>query len=369
MGKESESASNEDARTFRVLAPITRSEVPTPVVVVWALSIVVFTAASLIQLDSWVEILPGQATSVEKKLKVSGAKQYRSDGQIMWATVGLREKNTVVQLIDGWLRTSVDVKKREEVLGDDTPEEARRVSKAAMADAKTIAKVVAARRVGLGTSGGGALVVDVDPKVPAAKVLKNDDLIVGVNGAAVCLPEDLRLGLAETKVGDEVSLTVKSGGPNGKTSEVKTVTVANPRTKRPMIGIITSVTDDSPCNVDATIDVDTAKIGGPSAGLAMTLGIIDSLSAGSLTGGKKVAVTGTISGDENVGEVGGVKQKTVTVKDAGADLFIVPVNEVEIAKKWAGKMKIVGVRTLDDALNALLESGGDPLPVNTGGGK
>ncbi len=366
MRNQAEPTTSTDAGAPEVLAVAPRSTIPTPIVVVWALGIVLFTIASLVQLDAWVEILPGQATSVKAKLKVSGAKQYPSDGQVMWATVGLREKNTVIQLIDGWLRTSVDVKKREEVLGDDTPEESRRVSTAAMADAKTIAKVVAARRVGIATVGGGAKVVDVDKKVPASKVLKNDDLIVAVNGDAVCLPEDLRLGMANVNVGDEVTLTVKSGGANGAEREVKTVTVSNPRTKRPMIGIITSVSDDSPCDVDAKIDVDTAKIGGPSAGLAMTLGIIDSLSSGDLTGGKKIAVTGTISGDESVGEVGGVKQKTITVKDAGAELFIVPVDEVALAKQYAGKMKIVGVRTLDDALKALVASGGDPLPVITG---
>jgi hypothetical protein len=69
------------------------------------------------------------------------------------------------------------------------------------------------------------------------------------------------------------------------------------------------------------VSVHTQDIGGPSAGLAMTLGIIDKLSSGSITGGHVVAATGTIDEDGNVGDVGGVPQKTVAVERAGATVF------------------------------------------------
>ena len=72
------------------------------------------------------------------------------------------------------------------------------------------------------------------------------------------------------------------------------------------------------------VAVDTAGIGGPSAGLAMTLAILDDLTPGDLTGGKRVAVTGTIDPEGNVGEIGGIEQKAVAAQAAGAQLFIVP---------------------------------------------
>ena len=72
------------------------------------------------------------------------------------------------------------------------------------------------------------------------------------------------------------------------------------------------------------IDVDTSNISGPSAGLAMTLAIIDDLTPGDLTGGKRVAVTGTISPDGTVGQIGAIEQKAVTAKAAHAQIFIVP---------------------------------------------
>ena len=89
---------------------------------------------------------------------------------------------------------------------------------------------------------------------------------------------------------------------------------------------------DMPINVK----LDTRGIGGPSAGLAFVLGIMDQLGPGELTGGRKVAVTGTIDPDGKVGDVGGVVQKTAAVRAAGADVFLVPPGEYEQAKAHAG---------------------------------
>ena len=62
------------------------------------------------------------------------------------------------------------------------------------------------------------------------------------------------------------------------------------------------------------VKIDTQLVGGPSAGLAFTLAIIDDLTPGALTGGKRVAVTGTIAPDGSVGAVGGVEQKAITAR-------------------------------------------------------
>ena len=96
--------------------------------------------------------------------------------------------------------------------------------------------------------------------------------------------------------------------------------------------------------------------------LAMTIAMLERLTPGELTGGNKVAATGTIEGDESVGEVGGVKQKTLAVKAAGAKLFLVPKSEVALARPHAGNMRVVGIANLDEALAALRQLGGDPLP-------
>jgi PDZ domain-containing protein len=102
-------------------------------------------------------------------------------------------------------------------------------------------------------------------------------------------------------------------------------------------------------------------VGGPSAGLAMTLGIIDVLTPGSLTGGSRVATTGTIDADGNVGPVGGIRQKTHLVVRQGVPLFLVPAgDEADEAQRYAegSGTRVVPVSTLEEALKVIQENGG-----------
>jgi PDZ domain-containing protein len=112
------------------------------------------------------------------------------------------------------------------------------------------------------------------------------------------------------------------------------------------------------------VTVHTADIGGPSAGLAMSLGIIDSLSSGRLTGNRVIAATGTIDQNGNVGDVGGVAEKTVAVERAGATVFFVPAVEKATADAKATKqLHVYAVRNLDQVLQILEHLGGS-VPTN-----
>jgi Lon-like protease len=107
------------------------------------------------------------------------------------------------------------------------------------------------------------------------------------------------------------------------------------------------------------VSVHTADIGGPSAGLAMTLGIIDKLSGGDLTGKRTVAATGTIDAQGDVGDVGGVAQKTIAVERAGATVFFVPPQEYSAAmSKDTPQLHVYAVSSLDQALQILKRLGG-----------
>jgi PDZ domain-containing protein len=116
------------------------------------------------------------------------------------------------------------------------------------------------------------------------------------------------------------------------------------------------------------VSVHTQDIGGPSAGLAMTLGIIDKLSSGRLTGGRVVAATGTIDQNGNVGDVGGVAEKTIAVERAGATVFFVPKVELKTAEaKASPQLHVYAVSNLDQVLRILQRLGGtvttNPLPA------
>ena len=111
------------------------------------------------------------------------------------------------------------------------------------------------------------------------------------------------------------------------------------------------------------ISIDTGSIGGPSAGLAFTLTVIDGLSDGELTGGKRVAVTGTIDLDGSVGAIGGLIQKASAVEQAGVELLLVPTRQgdeqIAAARAAAPDLEIVAVATLDEAIDVLVAFGGE----------
>ncbi|MEU3335248.1 YlbL family protein [Streptomyces sp. NPDC002144] len=120
---------------------------------------------------------------------------------------------------------------------------------------------------------------------------------------------------------------------------------------------------------DVKVTLRLADVGGPSAGLLFTLGIIDKLdgngSGGDLTGGRTVAGTGTISGDGKVGAVGGVALKTQAARRDGATVFLVPKDECGDAKSELPKgLRLVPVTTLKGAVSSLvaLEGGKGSVP-------
>jgi Lon-like protease len=116
------------------------------------------------------------------------------------------------------------------------------------------------------------------------------------------------------------------------------------------------------------ISIEVGAVGGPSAGLALTLGILDILSGGDLTGGHSVAATGTIELDGTVGDVGGVAQKTVAVRRAGATVFFVPADQFKDAQSQAGSMKVYAVKSLQQALDDLQRLGGQVPPPSGSNG-
>jgi PDZ domain-containing protein len=120
-------------------------------------------------------------------------------------------------------------------------------------------------------------------------------------------------------------------------------------------------------NVKVTLTL--ADVGGPSAGLLFTLGIIDKLkgngSGGDLTGGRTIAGTGTIDAAGAVGAVGGVALKTQAARRDGATVFLVPRAECADAKAELPKgLRLVPVTTLNGAVDALvaLQKGKGSVP-------
>ncbi|GGT14600.1 S16 family serine protease [Streptomyces chromofuscus] len=117
------------------------------------------------------------------------------------------------------------------------------------------------------------------------------------------------------------------------------------------------------------VDLELADVGGPSAGLLFSLGIVDKLegdgSGGDLTGGRTVAGTGTIDADGTVGAVGGVALKTRAAHRDGATVFLVPSAEcADATSERPEGLRLIPVKTLKDAIQSLtaLEKGTGTVP-------
>jgi PDZ domain-containing protein len=189
----------------------------------------------------------------------------------------------------------------------------------------------------------------VAPGTPAAKQLIDADVILAVAGTPVSTITELRAALKQHPVGTPVQLTIQRAG---KTKTVNITTIAGIG-GRPALGITADRVATFP-GIHVTIGIDPNIIGGPSAGTALALGIIDKLTPGGLTGGRTIAGTGTVDGFGAVGPIGGMQQKIAAAVKAGASVFFAPASECSEAKSAApSSLTLIKVDTLHTVVTAL----------------
>ncbi len=327
-------------------------------------------AASLIKVPYYL-LSPGSVRGTEDLIDVSGAQTYPQDGQVGYTTVSVQHATALGWLV-AHLDDSISIYPEKAILGSQTPAENRQQNLQMMTDSKETAAAVALTRLGhqVDVTGTGAVVVQVagtpDDPVPASGVLGVGDTIVSVGDTPITTSEELVSAIAAHEPGDVVQLGVQPFKDDGsRTTETRSVTLgARPDDASKAFLGVSSGTRDLDYHLPFQVTVDSGSVGGPSAGLAFTLGIMDVLTPGSITGGHKVATTGTINADGSVGPVGGVHQKTIAVRDSGAELFLVPSSEYDEAEKYAGSLRVEKVDTVDDALRVLATLGGgsDVIP-------
>lgn len=322
--------------------------------VVYLVLLVSVAAAFVVRTDR-VAYVPGAASNLTPRISISGEKDFEPKGSLLLATVGISSDLTPFQVLRSWLDPDSDVFKKEDIFPTGRSSELKR-ARVAMDDSKVVATLAALRALGRNGVGSGVRVIEVLEKSPADGVLKLDDVIVSANGNKICISSDLRVGIKATTGTQPVSLLVRRKA-TGVEETVQIVPLEEQGFRYIGVGVETVK-----CTLPVDVKISTDNIGGPSAGLSMTLAIIDRLTEGELTGGIVVAATGTIDGDGSVGDVGGVKQKTAGVIQSGAKLFLVPPGEEREARARAGTLPVVAVRNLDEALAALRRYGGQPLP-------
>ncbi len=179
----------------------------------------------------------------------------------------------------------------------------------------------------------------------AAAVLKVGDEITSVNGMPVPGISTLRSLVEKNGTDKAAEIGIVRGGA-ASTVSLTPVKAAG----QTVLGIGAGMDYTFPFDVKIQLD----NVGGPSAGQMFALGIMDKLTPGELNGGKRVAGTGTIDNEGNVGAIGGIRQKMFGAQAAGAKYFLAPASNCnEVTGHIPGGLKVFAVKTLDDSLKVL----------------
>ncbi len=196
---------------------------------------------------------------------------------------------------------------------------------------------------------------------PADGVLQVGDIIKTVNGTPVGTITELRAAIAANGTQKPASIEISR---NGQTSAVSITPTQSAAGGAPILGVSVGTTFAFPFDVK----IQLANVGGPSAGMMFALGIIDKLTPGSLTGGKEIAGTGTITPDGTVGPIGGIRQKLFGAREAGSRFFLAPAADCpEVRGHIPDGLSVFAVRTLDESLAVLsaVSTGADTTGLPT----
>lgn len=315
--------------------------------------------ASVVRIP-YVTVSPGTARSVGGLVTVDGIESFPTES-VAFTTVSTSEA-TLLEALRGWIDDDIELAPTQALRGGRSRDEARRYNAQLMDTSKVFATAVALAHLGheVTVVTSGTVVRQIYEGTPAERALQRDDVIVAIDGEPLDRPDEIRTLLQAGGPGATHRLLVERPPGSDRRVEVEVATVAaDDDPTRAIVGIVGEerIVD---LRLPFDIQIDSGTVGGPSAGLAFALAIIDVLTPGELTGGHRVAVTGTIGLDGVVGPVGGSVQKAVAVRNAGYDAFLVPSQELEEVRAVAGSdLRVIPVDTLAEALEALESLGGE----------
>ena len=296
------------------------------------------------------------------------------NGQVFFVTIQEPAQSVLGHYLWGG-GPEIETLSRRDKFGDQTPTQRRTVSLQMMRTSEQVAQYVALSRAGFDAEViPGPVQVEffycleiVNEEtcgewVPSEAKLEVGDTITEVDGTTIANGDDLQEVLAGLQPGVTVDVTVERIDEGAVELTDVPLISAEDGTGRVIFGF--SPFDTDSVSLPFEVSIDTGEIGGPSAGLAFTLTLLDELTGGDLLGGLDVAVTGTIGIEGNVGAIGGLAQKASAVRQAGLRYFIVPATQseedLERAREVAGdEVDIITVATVDEAIAALEELGGD----------
>ncbi len=322
-------------------------------------------AAGFVLRTDYVAFVPGSSRDTEPFVTVQGIEDYPSEGEVHLTTVRVRDRVSLWGYLWYQVDDDAELVTREAVFGDLTRDQNRELNLERMASSKDLAIAVALSQLGYDTIvADGVFVLETVDNTPARELLEGGDVIVAVDGVTIQSSNQLVEAISGRSPGDSIDLTVERRTDGAVETITVVLTSRDDDDAKAFLGVATSERVDLDLDVGFDVALGSDNIGGPSAGLAFTLAVLDQLTPGELTGGQRVAATGTIQVDGSVGAVGGVEQKAAAVRSEGISVFIVPnaLNEAEIARvreRAGDDVEVIPVDDLDGALHVLAGLGGD----------
>ncbi len=282
-------------------------------------------------------------------ITVKGHAVYRDKGQLRMTTVLVSQpgaRNTLPELLRDWISRDKAVYPYDAIYQEDeTPEQSKQQGQQEMTTSQDAATAAALTELGYHVT--RAAVADVEKGSPADGHLQKGDVVLEVGDTAVADSAALVAAVRAAGAGQPIDFTLQRKG-----KRVQERVTPRQVDGKPQVGIqVATTTTTFPFDVKVGID---PSIGGPSAGLMFSLGIYDTLTPGSLTGGRTIAGTGTIDASGAVGPIGGIQQKIAGAREAGARLFLVPPDNCdEAVGAQNGSMRLVEAPTMHSAVQSI----------------
>jgi PDZ domain-containing protein len=295
--------------------------------------------------------LPDTAQPLAPKVFVQGERADRNGGGIYFVEVHIRKASILESHFPSIHEGATLVPANQIVPRGESEKQRFKEDLQDMRRSQQVAAAVALRQAGYDVKvvPTGVLITTIFAGTPAAEKLHAGDVVVAVDGTRVLRPDALGRLIRARKPGETVRLRVRRG-KHPVTVVLRTIRDPS-NARRPIVGI--GIAQAAAIHLPIKVRIDLGRVGGPSAGLAFALDILDELGR-NVDHGLKVAATGELALDGSIHPIGGVKQKTIGARHAHVDVFLVPAGEnAAEARRFADGLRIVPVSNFRQALRAL----------------
>ena len=327
-----------------------------------AVGVLIALAVAVISPVPYVALTPGPTLNTLGELsgkpliQISGHRTYPTKGNLNMTTVsflgGPGTRFNIFAALRAWLSPSDAVVPEQEIFTPgQTPQQVARQDTEQMANSEQTAQAAALCQLNISFKTVDTIQSTVKG-MPAADRLQAGDVIAAVDGRPVTCRADAGALIKARRPGAPVQLTILR---HGRTEHIRLPTANAQGT--PEIGV--QLVERFVFPFPVTISI--GNIGGPSAGLMFALGIIDKITPDNLTGGRFIAGTGEIEANGTVDPIGGIQQKMVGARAAGATVFLTPAaNCPDTRGAVPAGLRLVKVGTLAGAVHDLqvLKAGG-----------